>query len=558
MPADRKVVRLVSLSAAILTAAAVVLPPAIYFSLSYQREAGSVEAEAELNSQLITRIVSSNPGLWQFEQVRLSEYLSRRPRRGNAELRRVLDLDGNVVAESADPLPSPWITRSVSLHDAGAKVGTLEISRSLRGLLVHSGILVLVLLPVSFLAFQILRTVPLRAIRRSQRALRRERDAAQKYLDVAGVAVVLLDPQGRVSRVNRKGAEILARAEGEVLGKDWVETFVEAGDRPRVARELAALSHTERVLAHEYAVVRPSGERRILSWFATPLSDRGGAAAGLLGSGVDVTVERRLEHQLRHAQKMEAVGELASGIAHGFNNVLSTIKGYAALLRKELPAGNPHLADVDEILSASERAAALTRSLLTFSRQEVVVPAPADLVALVRKMERLLQSLAREDVELRTSLPAEPLRVMVDALQIEQVLMNLVTNARDAMPRGGRIEVAVSRRLLDAEGARQVGLDAPGSYARVSVTDTGVGIDRARQARIFEPFFTTKETGRGNGLGLAIAYGVMKQHHGAIHVESEPGRGATFTFLLPILEKGEEPVPPQREGDPLARERVTT
>ena len=535
MSGNAHVTRVVSLAAAVLTAAATVLPPAIYFSLTYQRDAGAVESEAELASQLITRIVAANPDLWRYEHVRLAEFLSQRPRRGNPEQRRVLDLDGNTVAESADPLLTPWVTRSVQLLDAGTKVGTVEVSRSLRPLLLRTAWFALLLVPVAFLAFQALRTVPLRAIRRSERALRRQRDAAQRYLDVAGVAVVLLDARGRVSLVNRKCGEILARGVDDVVGKDWVSTFVEPRDRERVASELARLHRSERVLAHEYGVLRPSGERRVISWYLTPLSDREGGPAGLLGSGIDVTTERQLEEQLRHAQKMEAVGELASGVAHGFNNVLSTIKSYAAVLRKELPPSDPHLPHVDEILVATDRAVTLTRSLLKFSRHEFVRPEPADLVEVVGRAERLLVSLVGPGIEVRTALAPEPLDVMVDALQIEQVLMNLVTNARDAMPDGGRIDVCVARVELDEEGARRAGLREPGAYARVSVADTGVGIARELQPRVFEPFFTTKGVDRGTGLGLAIAYGVVKRHGGAIGVESEPGRGATFTFLLPLL-----------------------
>jgi two-component system, cell cycle sensor histidine kinase and response regulator CckA len=535
MPPDRRIARLLSVAAGVLTALALVLPPSIYFFLSHQRVAGSLEAEAELSSRSITQIIGANPELWEYEQIRISEYLSRRPRTGDPERRRVINLRGAVVAESADPLPSPWITRSLPLLDAGVRVGDLEISRSLRPLMVRSGLLALLLLPLSILAFRLLSTVPLRAIRQSEEALRRERDTAQKYLDVAGVAFVIIDGAGRVSLVNRKGAEILGRSEVEVVGREWVASFVDPDDRARVQPELSSMAHPGDVLTLEYAVLRPSGERRIISWYITPLVDDEGNATGVLGSGVDITKQRELEHQLHHAQKLEAIGQLAGGVAHDFNNILSVIKGYADLLRSELPAGHRHLADVDEILLATDRAASVTRSLLTFSRRQILQPKPIEIGGVVRRAQRLLRALVREDIDLRIELPAEPLSVMADPVQIEQVLMNLVTNARDAMPGGGRITVAVSDVDLDAEHAREAGLDAPGHYAQLSVADTGVGIDRGTQGRIFEPFFTTKEVGKGTGLGLAIAYGVVKQHKGTISVSSEPGHGATFTFMLPLL-----------------------
>ena len=535
MPADRRIARLLSVAAGVLTALALVLPPTIYFFLSHQRVAGSLEAEAELSSRSITQIIGANPDLWEYEHIRISEYLTRRPRTGDPERRRVINLRGAVVAESADPLPLPWMTRSLPLLDAGARVGDLEISRSLRPLLVRSGLLALLLLPLSILAFRILSTVPLRAIRKSEEALRRERDTAQKYLDVAGVAFVIIDAAGRVSLVNRKGAEILGRSEAEVVGRDWVSSFVDPDDRARIEPELSSMARPGDVLAVEYAVLRPSGERRIISWYITPLVDEEGAATGVLGSGVDITKQRELEHQLHHAQKLEAIGQLAGGVAHDFNNILSVIKGYADLLRSELSAGHRHLADVDEILLATDRAASLTRSLLTFSRRQILQPKPIDVGGVVRRAQRLLRALVREDIDLRFELPTEPISVMADPVQIEQVLMNLVTNARDAMPGGGRITVAVSDVELDPEQARGAGLDAAGYYAQLSVADTGIGMDRGTQGRIFEPFFTTKEVGKGTGLGLAIAYGVVKQHKGTISVASEPGQGATFTFLLPRL-----------------------
>jgi two-component system cell cycle sensor histidine kinase/response regulator CckA len=531
---DRGIARVISVAAAVLAALACLLPPGIYLAVSYERERATLQAEAELTAQLVGRIVTENPDLWRFEQVRLTELLARRPRSGDPERRRVLDLDGNVAAESADPLPRPWVRRSFQLRDAGARVGEVEIARSLRPVVFHTGLLVLVLAPVAFLAFQVLRTIPLRAIRRSERALRRQRDAAQRYLDVAGVAVVLVDARGRVSLVNRKGAEILGRPVSELVGKDWVDAFVDPAERARVAPELARLARSDRVLELEHGVIRPSGERRVVSWFVTPLSERGGGLAGVLASGIDVTNERQLEAQLRQAHKMEAVGELASGVAHGFNNILSTIKGYAALLRRELPPGDSHLPDVDEILAAADRAAMLTRSLLTFARHTKGEPEPADLAELVRRSERPLRSLLGDDVQLEVAAAAGDIPVRVDALQIEQVLMNLVANARDAMPGGGRVVVAVARVDLDAETARRAGLERPGAYGRVTVADTGVGIAREDQARIFEPFFTTKAVDKGTGLGLSLAYGIMRQHGGAISVESEPGRGATFTCLLPL------------------------
>jgi PAS domain S-box-containing protein len=539
---DAGISRLVSVSAAALTAAALVLPSVLYASLSYQRLVGSLEAEAELDALGIGRIIAVNPELWEYEHVRLREYLERRPRRGDRERRRIVSLRGALVAESADPLPAPVVTRSWPLRDAGVEVGRIDISRSLRPVLLRAGLLALVLLPVAGLAFLVLRNVPLRAVRRSEEALRRERDAAQRYLDVAGVAFVILDRAGRVRLVNRRGAEILGRGEAELAGRAWIEGFVDPEDRARVAARLAALPPPGEVFALEYAVVRPAGERRTLSWYVTALGE-----GGVLASGVDITTQRRLEAHVGHEKKLEALSEMASGVAHDFNNVLTVIKGYAQVLRKAIPEGAPPRSHAEEILAAVERAAALTGSLLTFSRRREVLLEPLDLGGLVQDAQRLLRHLVRRGVELRTENGPGPLPVLGDRAQLEQVLMNLVTNARDALPAGGVVTVAVSRVRLGDEEALEAGLDGPGEYARVSVSDDGVGMDRETQARLFEPFFTTKEPGKGTGLGLAIAYGIVKKHGGAIGVTSEQGRGSTFTFFIP-LRAAEQEVEPAAAG----------
>ncbi len=545
MPTDRRIERWVSMAVGALTAAAVILPPVIYFSLSYQHEAGRLEAEVELNAELITQIIGANPELWSYEQVRLADTLSHRPRQDVAESRRVLDRRGVEVAESIEEVAFPWITRMRPLLDAGERVGTIEIVRSVRPLLIRAALLAMVVLPLSVLAFQVLRALPLKAIRRSEAALRRERDTAQLYLDVAGVAFVLVDTATRrVSLVNHKALEILDRPEDDVVGRDWVTSFVDPADRERLQSEGTKKPNPGAVNTIEYAVLRPSGDRRIVSWYYTFLPAEDGSTR-VLGSGVDVTTERMLEEKLRHAQKLEAIGRLAAGVAHGFNNLLSTVKGYAALLRRELAASPKHCADVDEILSATERAMSLTSSLLAFSRQERVKPERADLVEIVRRTQRILRPALRADIALETELPAEPLPVVADTVQLEQVLMNLVTNARDAISGAGRITVRASRAMLDAGRAREAGLD-PGPYAQVSVADTGSGIDPATQARVFEPFFTTKDLDKGTGLGLAIAHGVMKQHRGSIAVASAPGHGATFTFMLPLAE-GIAPLAERRE-----------
>jgi two-component system, cell cycle sensor histidine kinase and response regulator CckA len=537
---ELEVHQVVSLAGGLLTALAVLLPPAIYFGLSYQHLAGNLEAEAEFAGASITGIIAANPELWTFEQVRLAEQLARRPHDGAAEHRTVRDLDGRLVAQSLDPLPDPLVTRSRPLLDAGERVGSIEVARSLRPLLLHAGLLALALLPIALLAFWLLRAVPLRALRAGERALRRQRDAAQSYLDVAGVAFVRLDEGGRVVLVNRQAEAVLGRPAAEVLGREWVAAVVPPADQARVAAALAEVVPGQ-VVTVEHPILQPSGDRRILSWYVAPAADEAGRP-GLLASGIDLTHQRALEQRLLHVQKLEAVGRLAGGVAHEFNNVLSIIRGYASALRRELGPGSPHRTDADEIVAATDRAATVARSLLAFSRRQPLVVAPLDLVGLVRGLERLLRPLLREDLRLELRLPDEPLPVLADPVQLEQVLLNLVNNARDAIAGPGKVVVALGSEALDEAQATGAGLEAAGRFALLTVSDDGPGIAPEAQERLFEPFFTTKPVGQGTGLGLSIVYGIVSQHHGAISVASAPGQGATFTIRLPLhQEEQDEP-----------------
>jgi two-component system, cell cycle sensor histidine kinase and response regulator CckA len=263
----------------------------------------------------------------------------------------------------------------------------------------------------------------------------------------------------------------------------------------------------------------------------------------------DVTERRVLERQLRMAGKMEAVGRLSGGIAHDFNNLLGVIIGYSQVLKKRLEPGNALLDPVEEIQKAGQRAASLTRQLLAFSRQQILTPSILNLNDLVMDMEKMLPRLLGEDVAVSTSLCQDLGMVKADQGQIEQVIMNLAVNARDAMPEGGELRIETANVELDQAYASRHAGAKPGNYVMLAVIDTGTGIDAETLAHIFEPFFTTKETGKGTGLGLATVYGVVKQSGGYIWVDSEPKRGASFQIFLPRVE---EPASKGTETSPLA------
>ena len=278
---------------------------------------------------------------------------------------------------------------------------------------------------------------------------------------------------------------------------------------------------------------------------ARPLEFAGRRARLVLAR--DVTAQRHLEDQLRQSQKMEAVGQLAGGIAHDFNNLLTAILGSTQLLLQATPPDDVRREDVEEIRNAGLRAAELTRQLLAFSRRQVLAPKVLELNAVVANMDKMLRRLIGEDIELATALHAEAGAVNADPGQLEQVLLNLVVNARDAMPQGGRVLIETTRLQLRDELVERRHRLPPGDYVCLAVTDSGAGMDEATQAHLFEPFFTTKEVGKGTGLGLATVYGIVKQSGGYIWVYSEPGRGTTVKVYLPRVTGAVEPPLPAPE-----------
>lgn len=289
-------------------------------------------------------------------------------------------------------------------------------------------------------------------------------------------------------------------------------------------------------------IVHKNGSVRWMRVFERPVTEQAddraadGSGGRIYGAAQDITVQKQLEEQLIQSQKMEAIGQLAGGVAHDFNNLLTVICGYGDLLKK-LPELRPEAYEyTEEILRAAKRAALLTRQLLAFGRRQILQPKTVDLNAVMTDVEKLLRRLIGEDVELRIVSGADPAFVRIDPGQIEQVLMNLAVNARDAMPRGGTLTIETANVDFDRSQAGEKQISGGGSHVMLSVTDTGTGMDADTAARAFEPFFTTKDPGKGTGLGLAMAYGIVTQSGGDIRVTTEAGHGTTFRIYLPRVE----------------------
>jgi PAS domain S-box-containing protein len=354
---------------------------------------------------------------------------------------------------------------------------------------------------------------------------------------------VMLDREARITYCNDSLLAVTGWKREEILGRSWFDVFVppERGDLR--ALFAAILADTPEAMHHENEILARDGSRRLVRWSNLVLRTPSGEATGTASVGEDITERQRSEAQLRQSQKMEAVGRLAGGVAHDFNNSLGVILGYTELLmRQASPAQQGKLA---QILKATQHASGLTRQLLAFSRQQIVDPKVLDLNAVVADLEEMLARLIGEDIALEMAPGPDLGQVRADAGQLGQVLINLCVNARDAMPDGGLLRIETANAELDGTGGADHEPVTAGRYVMLAVTDGGCGIEKDTLAQIFEPFFTTKAEGRGTGLGLAMVYGAVRQAGGYVWVYSEPGRGTTFKIYLPRIDGAVDAAAPE-------------
>ncbi|GFO63238.1 PAS domain S-box protein [Geomonas paludis] len=358
------------------------------------------------------------------------------------------------------------------------------------------------------------------------------------------VAIMITDIRGDIEFVNPRFTEITGYSSEEVIGKN--PSILKSGKTsPELYQGMWDTITAGRVWTGELYNRHKNGSTFWQHSTISPILNSSGVISHFMAFMESINERKKLEEQLRQAQKMEAIGQLAGGVAHDFNNILTVILGFGQLLQHSLPKDDPMLEHMEQILDAADRATHLTKSLLAFSRKQVMVMQQVELNELTRRHAKFLVRIIGEDVTLKTAFSDEKLLVMADSGQLEQVLMNLATNARDAMPSGGELTIRTEVTTLDKEFHRQYGYGMPGRYALITVGDTGTGMDAETQQKIFEPFFTTKLPGRGTGLGMSIVYGIIKQHGGYITVFSQVGFGTTFSIYLPLItekvQSGEKP-----------------
>jgi two-component system cell cycle sensor histidine kinase/response regulator CckA len=376
-------------------------------------------------------------------------------------------------------------------------------------------------------------------------ALRRSESSFRSFVENAPYGILRTTPDGRIVQANPALVGMLGYAsEQEVLGLRMA-TDVYRNSEERV--EATAWSRKQdSVQGVEVDWKHKSGKPFTIRCAAHVVKDSNGNLEYLEGFVEDISERRAMELQLRQRQKMEAVGRLAGGVAHDFNNLLGVIIGYSELVLDQIGESSPLYKPAEQIKKAADRASSLTRQLLAFSRQQMLATKVLNLNSVVSEMTKMLPPLIGEDIELQTTFDPGLGQVKADQGQIEQVIMNLAVNARDAMPRGGRLTIRTCNACLDEEYSAKHPPTIPGNYAMLEVSDTGMGMDVQTQAHIFEPFFTTKEQGKGTGLGLATVYGFVKQSGGFVWVQSEPGAGATFRVYLPLVD---EAVPQTRTSE---------
>ncbi len=522
----------------IFSAVAALILPVGYFVVSYQYLLGIIKTEAEINSEYVSRLISTNPELWRYETIRMEELLGRRPRSGAPETRRIFDRDKILVAESVNTLPAPEITVSHDIMESGDVAGRIEISRSMLPLLLKSGILAFIGLGIGLLLYRLL---PFRAVITAGRQLQDANDFLKKIMEGCTNSLVVLDLDGNIRMFNRRFEAVTGCSREYLMGHPFCSLFTGEAVSQVESELQGVFAGMEDSVMFETILARHDGLNLNLFCGAVPLV-REGTISGVVVSLDDITErinaeEERLalERHLQQTQKLESLGVLAGGIAHDFNNILTIILGYCYVIKDERDPASAEADYVQKIEYAANRAGDICRQMLSYAGRNELHHSPIEMNSLVNDMLMMLGSGINKNITIEGDLSGV-LIIISDSSQIQQIVMNLIINAAEAIGDKigtiritlGKVEFTAACLVTDVTGK----IIHAGRYVCLEVSDNGCGMDKETQERIFEPFYTTKFAGRG--LGMSSTLGIIKSLGGALQLTSRPGAGSTFKIYLPL------------------------
>jgi PAS domain S-box-containing protein len=546
---DRGLSRIIGWLAGIVAVVVALGLPTVYFTIGYQSTVSALRTEAEACSREMNRIASGNPDMWEFETVRIMGLLEQRFEEQGGDSRRVLDREGNVIAATVEPVPWPALVRSHRIHESGRPVGAIEVRRTFRPLILHTGLCALLGAVLGVAVYLVLWILPMAALRRALGQLAREKERAQVTLRAIADGVITTDAAGNVELMNRHAEGMTGWVQEEAAGRPAREVFrVLDGRTGQELSDPLAERQADSRAGEQNVLVARDGTRRLIddSVAGIPGGPTGNAGAILVFR--DVTEKVRKEEELVKWQKLESLGTLAGGIAHDFNNVLAAILGNISLAKQILEPGSKAAARLDAAERASGQASELAGKLLTFSQGGKPVRGRISLESVVR--DSALTAVRGTPVRCEFGIADDLWAADADAGQIGQAIGNLIVNGVQAMPGGGTVRVRASNVTV---GQGELAYVKPGRYVKVEVSDEGAGIPRENLKRIFNPYFTTRKN--GTGLGLTTAYHILKSHGGNLFVESETGAGTTASVFIPastgsvpsVVEPAGEPA---RDGKP--------
>lgn len=528
MEPKKSITPIINWLSGIVIAIVVIIFPLGYFFNSYEHMAGSLETEGRLGASQIMKIISMNPYAWEFEQHRLQESLSDYPRKGYSETWRTLNTKNEVVAESVNKVKPPVMMRSFELMDSGVVVGRMEIYRSLQPLLIKTGLIVALMLPVGFGAFLILRFLPIRTICRAEEALRKSKQLLEKTFASLHDAVFIIDAQtSKIIDCNPSAAKIFGYSREEMLGQTTNFLYVNEKKLKEFNDYLyPAIEEKGFLSLPEFSMKRKDWTVFPAEHIVMPLEDEQGNRIGWVSVVRDITERKKMEEELLRTQKLESVGILAGGIAHDFNNLLTAVLGNVALTKMCLNSPDEAYERLKEAEKATLRAKDLTQQLLTFSKGGEPIKKTTSVLELTKEAASF--ALRGSNVKCEFSIPDNLWPAKVDEGQVSQVINNLIINAYQAMPEGGIIKVHFENVIIAENDVLPI---KKGEYVKISIKDHGIGIPKEHLPKIFDPYFTTRH--KGSGLGLSTAYSIIKKHDGHITMESKMGVGTTFHIYLP-------------------------